>query len=76
MNISELKKMEDKEFISYITKIQRSKTPFCIRCGELAIQKRTLSVTKDNIKVKKLCTLCENCYSDLLDFLAIPDVEL
>ena len=78
MKISDLKQLEDKEFIKYISNMQRNKSMFCIRCGEVIspFQRRTISVSKDNIKVKKLCTLCEGCYSDMLDHLGIADVDL
>lgn len=76
MKISDLKQLEDKEFIKYISDIQRKKTPICIRCGTFTNDRRTISVTKDSIKIKKLCTLCESCYSDLLDFIGVADVDL
>lgn len=78
MKLCELKKLEDKEFIEYISNMQRTKSTFCIRCGDIVTRddRRTISVSKDNIKVKKLCTLCEGCYSDILDHLGVADVDL
>lgn len=78
MNLCELKKLEDREFIEYISRMQRTKSTFCLKCGNVVTRdnRRTISVSKDNIKVKKLCTLCESCYSDMIDYLSIADVEL
>lgn len=78
MKISELKKLEDKEFIKAISEITRNKSQFCLKCGKVITinDRRTISVSKDNIKVRKLCTLCEECYTDMLDNLGIADVDL
>ncbi|MBR4178055.1 MAG: hypothetical protein IKR57_01745 [Bacilli bacterium] len=78
MNIADLKKLQDKEFIDYICKMQRNKSTFCIKCGKVVDKdnRRTISVSRDNIKLKKLCTLCDDCYSDLIDFIGVADVDL
>lgn len=56
------------------------RTPPCVRCGEVVgyADRRTINVgiydRHIGQRVKKLCTLCEGCYSDLLDYLGVCDV--
>jgi hypothetical protein len=57
-----------KELVSIIAK---SKANICVKCGETSSV--VINATKDNIKVRKICSLCNNCYSDLLDTLGIMD---
>ena len=58
------------------------RTPPCVRCGAICgyADRKTISVgiydRHIGQRVKKLCTLCNNCYSDLLDYLGVPDVNL
>ncbi len=73
-NYKEIRNMSDKELNSFLAEIQRSDKRICQKCGEFILNKRTLSVRK-NYNTRTLCTLCESCYSDLLDFLAISDVN-
>lgn len=57
------------------------RTPLCTRCGAIVgyADRRTINVgiydRHIGQRVKKLCTLCNGCYSDLLDYLAVPDVN-
>lgn len=73
-NYNEIRNMSDKELNSFLAEIQRSDKRICQKCGEFILEKRTLSVRKE-YTTRTLCTLCENCYTDLLDFLAINDVD-
>ena len=58
------------------------RTLHCIRCGAIVgyADRKTISVgiydRHIGQKTKKLCTLCNECYSDLLDYLGVPDVDL
>ena len=58
------------------------RTPPCVRCGSIVgyADRKTINVgiydRHIGQRVKKLCTLCNNCYSDLLDYLGVPDVNL
>lgn len=57
------------------------RTPPCVRCGSIAgyADRRTINVgiydRHIGQRVKKLCTLCEDCYIELLDYLGVPDVD-
>lgn len=74
MNLSDIRKMSDKELNSFLIKAQSENRRICSRCHEFILEKRTISVRKD-YTTRTLCILCENCYTDLLDYLAINDVD-
>jgi len=78
MNLERIRAMDDEELRRFLNRL--SKSNVCNKCGNLAsvYDKKTISVGIYNLsgqKVKKLCTLCDDCYSDLLDYLAVPDVD-
>lgn len=74
MNLNDIRKMSDRELNSFLAKAQSDNRRICSRCHEFVLEKRTISVRKD-YTTRTLCILCENCYSDLLDYLAINDVN-
>jgi len=74
MNLNDIRKMNDKELNAFLVNIQKDDRKICARCGEFIFEKRTLSVRKDYV-TRTLCTLCENCYTDMLDYLGINDVN-
>ncbi len=56
------------------------RTPPCVRCGVIVgyADRKTINVSiygRHGQKAKKLCTLCNDCYIELLDYLGVPDVE-
>ena len=57
------------------------RTPPCVKCGSIVgyADRKTITVSvygRKGQKSKKLCTICNECYSDLLDYLGICDVDL
>lgn len=74
MNLNDIRKMSDKELNSFLVKAQSDNRRICNRCHEFVLNKRTITVRKDST-TRTLCILCEDCYSDLLDYLAISDVD-
>lgn len=57
------------------------RTPPCVRCGSIVgyADRKTINVSvygRKGQKSKKLCSLCNDCYSDLLDYLGICDIDL
>ena len=73
-NYNEIRNMSDKELNAFLIEIQRSDKRICQKCGNFILNKRTISVRKDYL-TRTLCILCENCYADMLEFLAINDVD-
>ena len=81
MKISELKKLNDYEFKKYINKITNKNTIICCKCEDIITPKERVVINVSRNfgssvpKVKKLCSLCEACYVDLLDFLGTSDID-
>lgn len=75
MNFNEIKNMSKAEFEQFIFKVQNSKQKFCIRCGNFTLDRITISVAKNGNSPRKLCNMCANCYTDMLDYLGINDIE-
>ena len=73
-NYNEIRKMSDKELNLFLVDIQRSNKRICNKCGGFILNKTTVSVRRD-YTAKTLCTLCENCYADVLEFIGINDVD-
>ena len=79
MNFEQIKNMDKKEFEKFIFQIQSTKKKFCVICGNFTIDKITISVNKSektNYSSKKLCNICEECYTDMLEYLGISDIEV
>jgi len=74
MDFDKVKNMSKSEFEQFIFGLQKTKQKFCIRCGNFTTDKITISVSKNGYNTRKLCNLCQNCYSDMLDYLAISDI--
>lgn len=74
MNLNDIRQMSDKELNSFLAKTQKDNKRICAKCGEFILDKRTISVRKE-YTTRTLCVLCESCYSDLLNFLEVNDVE-
>ncbi len=57
------------------------RTPPCVRYGSIVgyADRKTINVgiydRHIGQRVKKLCTLCNDCYIELLDYLGVPDVD-
>lgn len=74
MNIKDIRKMSDKELNAFLVDIQRYDRKVCASCGEFVFDKTVLSVRKGQV-TRVLCTLCNECYINLLDHLGINDAE-
>lgn len=80
MNYDWLRNKTDSELDKWFSSTIGSKIPFCVKCGRITnhSDRRTINVSiydkRLGQKSKKLCTLCNECYSDLLDYLSISDV--
>ena len=74
MNISDIRNMSDKELNHFLGMAQKNNHRICEKCGDFIIDKTTITVRK-GYTTRTLCTLCNNCYADLVEFLGIKDVD-
>lgn len=75
INFDEIKKMSKQEFEQFIFKVQNTNQKFCAKCGNFTLDRITISVAKDGKSPRKLCNMCKNCYTDMLDHLGISDIK-
>ena len=73
MDLEKIRKMSDEELESYLRALSNKKST-CIKCGK-ATPNYTINIqNKKKIQQKKLCSLCNDCYVDLLDYLGACDI--
>lgn len=75
MNFDEFKNMTKEEFEQFMFRVSSSNQKFCIRCGNFTFDRITISVAKNGKSPRKLCNLCANCYTDMLEHLGMNDIQ-
>lgn len=81
MNLDEIRNMSDNELRGFINDLSQRNNIFCSKCGNVvkSRERKTINVgiydSSAGQKVRKLCSLCNECYIDLLDYLGISDIE-
>lgn len=75
MKISDIKNMSDKDLYSFINNVSNNNGRVCCKCGKVVYKNERVTLMKNvDVASKKICCLCKDCYSDLLDYLGINDV--
>ena len=77
-NVQEIKELSRSELARFINnnRGKNNNVYFCERCGNTlhTTNRRNLYwKNSQEINGKKICSLCTDCYSDLLDFLEIGE---
>lgn len=81
MDLDAIRNMPDDELKKFIGKLSQTKGSMCVKCNQVCFKdnKKTIYIGDYNPhngqRMKKLCALCNDCYSDLLDYLAVSDVN-
>lgn len=76
MNKDYFQKISDKELREYVSIEMQKNVNYCCKCGKNTCFKNDrvgLGKYENGIFIK-LCNLCNECYTDLLDYLEIGDV--
>lgn len=80
MKLSEIREMNDNELKAFLMRMQNGNT-FCAKCGQYVAtnEKSNIYINRNNylngIKQRKLCSLCNDCYTDMLDYLGVQDIN-
>ena len=75
MEINNIRKMNDKELYSFINNFSNNNGRICCKCGKIVYKNDRVTLMRNiDVVSKKICCLCKDCYSDLLDYLEINDV--
>ena len=76
INFNNIRNMSDKELYSFINQVSNNNGRVCCKCGKIVYKNDRVTISKTvDIAVKKICCLCKDCYSDLLDYLGIADIN-
>ena len=76
MRLDDIRKMSDKELNSFINKISKNNGRVCCKCGVIVYRNNRVTPMRNiDVTAKKICCLCNDCYSELLDWLGVNDCE-
>lgn len=74
MDLSKIRKMSDTELTRYLNNVSQRNTQVCCKCGKPTMKPDRIGIfTYKGCENRKLCTLCRECYVNLLDYLEIAD---
>lgn len=74
MKLSEIRNMSDMELTRFLNNVSQRNAQICCKCGIVTFKEERIGIyTYKGCENKKLCTLCKNCYSRLLDYLEVAD---
>ena len=74
MDLKKIRTMNDSELEYYLKGLASKRTTECIKCGKINANYTMNIQSKRKMQQKKLCNLCEACYTDLLDYLGTCDI--
>lgn len=74
MELNKIRNMNDAELTRFLNNVSQRNAQFCCKCGDATIKENRIGIyTYKGVENKKLCTLCYDCYVNLLDYLEIAD---
>lgn len=73
MNLDRIRNMSDEDLQAYLKSLGDRKSSNCIKCGNSADYVINVQ-NKKHFQQKKLCSLCTECYSSMLDQLGVSDI--
>lgn len=76
MNLNNIRNMSDKELYTFINNISNQNGRICCKCGQIVYRDNRVTISRTiDVAPKKICCLCKDCYSDLLEWLGVNDCE-
>ena len=73
--LDNIRNMSAKELYSFINQVSNNNGRICCKCGKIVYRKERVTISKTvDTSAKKICCLCKDCYSDLLDYLGVADI--
>ena len=74
MELDKIRKMNDDELKAYLQHLSNRKLNMCLKCGKVSAEFTINVQNRKKLQQKKLCNLCKECYTDLIDYLGTEDV--
>lgn len=76
MKLDNIRNMSDKELYTFINRISNNNGRICCKCGQIVYRDSRVTISRTiDVAPKKVCCLCKECYSDLLEWLGVNDCE-
>ena len=84
MSVEKIRNMSDVELRRFLNEVSKVRnTVICSKCGVVVSSKerKIVNVAKQfqhkyyKTKQRQLCSLCESCYKEVLDFIGIEDID-
>lgn len=82
MNLEKIRNMNDDELRKYINELSKKNNIVCVKCGATTERKDRKNITVSisekynySLRTKKLCSLCNECYAGLLEYLGTEDID-
>ena len=72
--LNKLRGMSDEELTNYLKNLSGRAGSNCVKCGKPNANYTMNIQNKKKSQQKKLCNLCEACYTDLLEYLGTCDI--
>ena len=74
MDLQKIREMKDEDLIKYLKGLSKRNDTSCFKCGK-PVGGYVININnKKRMQQKKLCNLCNNCYTDLLEYLGTNDI--
>ena len=76
MNVQYIRNLSDKELYSFVNRISNQNGRICCKCGKIVFKNDRVTLMRNiDVASKKICCLCKDCYTELLDWLGVNDCE-
>ena len=70
---NKIRSMSDEQLEMFLQSLKKRNVNVCMKCNKPT--KMVVKIeNKTSIQTKSLCGLCENCYTDLLEYLGTYDL--
>ena len=74
MKLQNIREMSDRELYTFINNISNQNGSICCKCGAIVYKDNRITLSRNvDVATKKICCLCKECYSELLDWLGVND---
>lgn len=75
-SLKNIRDMSDRELYTFINNISNQNGRVCCKCGKIVYKEQRVTLSRTvGVAAKKICCLCKDCYSELLDWLEVNDCE-
>ena len=73
MDLNRIRNLNDEELTNYLKLLSNRNNSNCIVCSKTGTYTVNIQ-NKKKAQQKKLCSLCSNCYKELLNYLKTEDI--